>query len=175
MLTDKQERFCREYVVDLNGKQAAIRTGYSEDTAENQASRLLSNVKVSEFIKKLQLEISDELGIKAVDVVRELWALGKYSVKDFVKEDNNIKQLSEMERQTLIPVVGIKVTERTTSGDWGSETVVTTDLKLSDKISALEKVGKHLGVFEKDNIQKKQSPLEIIIKGNVSDLKTKEE
>ena len=44
-LNPKQQRFVDEYLIDLNGKQAAIRAGYSEKTAEVQASRLLSNAK----------------------------------------------------------------------------------------------------------------------------------
>lgn len=54
MLTAKQLKFIEEYLIDLNGKQAAIRTGYSPKTAEVQASRLLSNAKVSEEIAKRQ-------------------------------------------------------------------------------------------------------------------------
>lgn len=154
MLNDKQERFCREYVIDLNATQAAIRAGYSEKTAGQQGEQHLKKLEIQNRIAELKADIGKRLEITADMVVSELWALGKYSIKDFVKDDNNIKQLSEMERETLIPVVGIKVTERTTSGEWGSETVVTTDLKLSDKISALEKVGKHIGIFEKDNRQK---------------------
>lgn len=50
MLTPKQEVFCKEYLVDFNGKQAAIRAGYSKKTAEVQASRLLSNAKVADFV-----------------------------------------------------------------------------------------------------------------------------
>ena len=45
-LSDKQLRFVMEYLTDSNGKQAAIRAGYSPKTAEVQASRLLSNAKV---------------------------------------------------------------------------------------------------------------------------------
>ena len=45
-LTPKQARFVEEYLIDLNGKQAAIRAGYSPGTAEVQASRLLRNAKV---------------------------------------------------------------------------------------------------------------------------------
>jgi phage terminase small subunit len=62
-LTEKQKRFADEYLVDLNAKQAAIRTGYSAKTAEQQASRLLSNVKVQEYIqnKQKKLEIKTEL------------------------------------------------------------------------------------------------------------------
>ena len=39
-LTDKQKRFCEEYLIDLNATQAAIRAGYSPKTAEQTASRL---------------------------------------------------------------------------------------------------------------------------------------
>lgn len=51
-LTDKQKRFCEEYLIDLNATQAAIRAGYSPKTAEQTASRLLRNVKVQEYIAK---------------------------------------------------------------------------------------------------------------------------
>jgi phage terminase small subunit len=53
ILTAQQSVFVSEYLVDRNGKQAAIRAGYSAKTAENQASRLLSNVKVQEAIDVL--------------------------------------------------------------------------------------------------------------------------
>ena len=45
-LTDKQEMFCKEYLIDLNATQAAIRAGYSKKTANEQAGRLLVNVSV---------------------------------------------------------------------------------------------------------------------------------
>ena len=53
-LTKKQEQFCREYLVDLNGKRAAIRAGYSEKTAEVQVSKLLGNVLVQKVIEELK-------------------------------------------------------------------------------------------------------------------------
>jgi phage terminase small subunit len=42
-LTDKQAAFCREYLIDLNGTQAAIRAGYSEKTAKDIAAENLQN------------------------------------------------------------------------------------------------------------------------------------
>lgn len=45
-LTDKQQRFVAEYLVDRNATQAAMRAGYSEKTAQQQGSRLLLNVMV---------------------------------------------------------------------------------------------------------------------------------
>ena len=53
-LTPRQERFCREFLVDLNGTKASVRAGYSEKTAYSQASRLLKNAKVAARIAELQ-------------------------------------------------------------------------------------------------------------------------
>jgi len=53
-LTDKQEQFCQEYLIDLNATQAAIRAGYSEKTANEQGARLLANVSIQARLKELQ-------------------------------------------------------------------------------------------------------------------------
>lgn len=44
-MTPKQEKFCVEFLVDLNGTQAAIRAGYSEKTAYSQGQRLFKSMK----------------------------------------------------------------------------------------------------------------------------------
>ena len=49
-LTEKQQRFVEEYLIDLNATQAAIRAGYSAKTADQQGSRMLANVKVQQAI-----------------------------------------------------------------------------------------------------------------------------
>ncbi|MGE9266402.1 terminase small subunit, partial [Escherichia coli] len=49
-LSEKQRRFVAEYLIDLNGTQAAIRAGYSAKTAQEQSSRLLSNVMIAHAI-----------------------------------------------------------------------------------------------------------------------------
>ncbi len=64
-LTDKQQAFCEEYIVDLNGTQAAIRAGYSEDTARQQSSRLLTNVNVGQYIVELKAKRIERLNIDA--------------------------------------------------------------------------------------------------------------
>lgn len=60
-LNDKQKKFIEEYLVLGNIKHSAIRAGYSEKTAQVQGSRLLSNVKVQEYLKFRQDEIREEL------------------------------------------------------------------------------------------------------------------
>jgi len=70
-LNEKQRLFCDEYLKDRNGKQAAIRAGYSPKTAESQASRLLSNAKVSVYLAEQTAKRSEKLQIDAEWVLRE--------------------------------------------------------------------------------------------------------
>lgn len=53
-MTDKQERFCEEYMIDLNATQAAIRAGYSPKTANEQGSQLLAKLSIQNRIAQLQ-------------------------------------------------------------------------------------------------------------------------
>jgi len=74
-LNVKQNRFVDEYLIDLNGKQAAIRAGYSEKTAEVQASRLLSNAKVEAAIKLKMDERSERTEITQDMVLSRYWMI----------------------------------------------------------------------------------------------------
>lgn len=71
-LTSRQELFCREYIIDYNGKQAAARAGYSEKSAETQAARLLRNDKVLSRVRELQAEQVKRLSISADWVILKL-------------------------------------------------------------------------------------------------------
>ncbi len=70
--TPKQERFCREYVVDMNATQAASRAGYSPRTANEQGARLLANASVKSRIAELQAEVAERLNITVDDVIAML-------------------------------------------------------------------------------------------------------
>lgn len=82
-LTDKQQRFADEYLIDLNATQAAIRAGYSVKTATEQAARLLTNVKVQEYIQKRQNKLQANTGITQEKVLAELAAIGFSVSTDF--------------------------------------------------------------------------------------------
>ena len=70
-MTPKQQAFVNEYRIDLNGTQAAIRAGYSEATAAEQASRLLNNVKVAVAVADAKAKRAEECGIDAAWVLKE--------------------------------------------------------------------------------------------------------
>ena len=85
-LTDKQAAFVREYLVDLNATQAAIRAGYSERTANAQAGRLLANVGIREAIEQAQAKRARRVEIKAEDVLR-----GVIEVTTQARESGDLK------------------------------------------------------------------------------------
>lgn len=76
-LTPRQERFCLEYVVDMNGTQAAIRAGYSFDAAKEQACRLLTKANIKDYIATLKAQKEKELAVDASWVLRNLIDLFK--------------------------------------------------------------------------------------------------
>ena len=72
MLTPKQTQFLAEYLIDLNGRQAAIRAGYTPKTAEVQASRLLRNAKVRVALEDAMQARSKRTEVSADRVIGEL-------------------------------------------------------------------------------------------------------
>ena len=72
-LTEKQERFAQEYVVDCNATQAAIRAGYAPNAAQEQSSRLLSKAIVKARVRELQEKVAERTAKTAEDVIRGLW------------------------------------------------------------------------------------------------------
>ncbi len=71
-LTDKQRLFCHEYLKDLNGTQAAIRAGYSENTAQQIASENLLKPLVSEYLEKLKNEKFSKVNIEIDDILNDI-------------------------------------------------------------------------------------------------------
>lgn len=153
-LTAKQKRFCDEYLIDMNGTQAAIRAGYSEKTANEQAAQLLAKLSVSEYISERREKLSKKLEITQERVLEELARIGFSNIKDFVNGGNNVLELKHIEEAKTAAVAAVK----TRLGDDGS---VNTEIKLHDKVSALEKLARHLGLFEKDNSQQRPEALSL--------------
>lgn len=72
-LTDKQKRFVREWLVDMNGTRAALRAGYSEKSAAQTASRLMKDPAVKDYRNRLLKEQFDALGVTEHSLAMEVW------------------------------------------------------------------------------------------------------
>lgn len=148
-LTPKQARFCQEYVIDLNGKQAAIRAGYSEHSAEMQASRLLSYAKVAARVGEMQAEIANRNRATANRVIQELQSIAFANHLDYVRlvEGEPAVDLSKMTREQAAAIKDITVEDYRDGRGEESRDVRRVRLSLYDKHPALVNLGKHLGMF----------------------------
>jgi len=141
-LTEKQQRFVDEYLIDLNATQAAIRAGYSIKYADREGHKLVENSRVSEAIEKALAERSRRTGINQDRVVQELAKIAFVKITDVVNDDCEI--LSDVDEADLAAIESMKVkTIPTKNGEIGVER----EIKLSSKLKALELLGKHLGMW----------------------------
>ena len=109
MLTPKQQRFVEEYLVDLNGKQAAIRCGYKPSRAERTACELLADRKVSEAVHIMKSQRSSRTEITADWVLKTLAEEKRADLADLFDDDGSLKPVKDWPmvwRQGL--VVGVE-------------------------------------------------------------------
>lgn len=118
-MTKKQKRFCDEYLKDLNGAQAAIRAGYSEETARITASKLLTNTNIETYIENQLAELHSKNTADAQEVMEFLTSTLR----------------GEITEQTLKMA--------------GNGTQEITDIGISakDRLKAAELLGKRYGLF----------------------------
>ncbi|HCR0925074.1 TPA: terminase small subunit [Klebsiella aerogenes] len=140
-LTDKQEMFCREYLVDLNATQAAIRAGYSDKTAQEQSSRLLSNVMVQDRISVLKSERNEQVGVDAAYVLRRLTEIDQMDVLDVLLANGELKPVKDWPKVWRTTLSGMDVTEIA-----GDSAGLLKKIKWPDKVKNLELLGKHIDV-----------------------------
>lgn len=144
-MTEKQKKFADEYLIDLNATRAykaAYKSVKNDNSAMAGASRMLRNVKVAAYIEEKMAERSERTEIKQDDVVKELAKIGFAQITDYVEVQNIngfekviIKPTDEIEKEKIGAIAGIK------EGRNGIE------IKMNDKVKALELLGKHLGMF----------------------------
>lgn len=153
-VTAKEELFCQKYIKYLNKSKAALLAGYSKRSAKEIGYELLTKPHIQARVAEIREEIKDELGIDDHSVLAELASLSFWNIKDYVGADNAIKDLSKMPKNRLKPIVGIKTRITKTKYKEVTTEEVTTEIKMADKRGALIDLGRHLGIFEKDNKQK---------------------
>lgn len=140
-LNDKQEMFCREYLVDLNATQAAIRAGYSDKTARSQANRMLTNVDIEKRIQELKSERGERLEIDADYVLKRLVEIDQMDVADILLSNGEIKSIKDWPKVWRITLSGIDVTEMA-----GDAAGLLKKIKWPDKVKNLELLGKHVSI-----------------------------
>lgn len=143
-LTDKQQRFVEEYLVDLNATQAAIRAGYSAKGATVRGAELLANRKVADAIFQAKKSRSDRTKIDADWVLSRLADEAEADVSDLYDEDGTLRPVKEWPaiwRKGLVS--GLDIEEIKVGGKIVAQVK---KLKLSDRLKRIELIGKHVDV-----------------------------
>ena len=179
-LNDKQKQICKEYLVDLNATQAAIRARYAEKTAYSQGQRLLKNVEAQEYIRELMQKREQRTEITADKVLEEYAKLGFSDITDYLqvvterilvghdKETgepiSDISQFVLMKDTKDIPPEKLAAISEVKQHKDGS-----ISFKLHDKRGALDSIAKHLGMFvEKKEITGKDGgPITVNFEGEL--------
>lgn len=142
-LTDKQDRFVEEYLVDLNATQAAIRAGYSEKTAKEMAHENLTKPHIRNAISEKRKALSEKTGVTAERVINELALVAFANMHDYMDIDE--KGLPVIDWATLTRKQAAAMSEVTT--EVTASGAQKTKFKLHSKMNALDLLGKHFGLF----------------------------
>lgn len=156
-LTAKQQRFVEEYLIDLNATQAAIRVGYSKKTADQQASRLLTNVKVREYLTQRQADRANRTEITQDMVLKELAKIGFSDIRKIVRWGETQVRMVDGEDdgpEDMVPYHGLALIDSAEVDDSTAAAIAEVSqsrdglkVKLHDKKGALVDIGRHLGMF----------------------------
>ena len=139
-MTAKQQRFCDEYLIDLNATQAAIRAGYSEKTARNIASENLAKPNIKEYIEKRMAEKEAELIADQNEVMKYLTSVMRREMKESVV----VTLQNKTEKWVADEETG-KLKKQTITEE--SPAVVDIPARLSDANKAAELLGKAYGIY----------------------------
>lgn len=149
-LTAKQEAFVREYLVDLNATQAAIRAGYSANMAGRIGHQLLEKTRVADAIATAQQERIQRTEVSADNVIRELAVLGFSDIRHYVIDDQgHVSLVPRAPDEAMRAVSSLKRKVRqTTDKDGKTTTEYETELRLWNKPDALKMLGQHTGALK---------------------------
>ncbi len=147
-LTPQRERFCQEFLVDLNGSAAAVRAKYSARSAKEQACELLKEPAVAARVQELMDERAVRLEIKVDEVITRLDVIGDLDIGECFDERGKFKPIQEIPAHVRRCIKSIKVFEEFEG--FGKDRVQVGEVReitFWDKIKANELIGKHRKLF----------------------------
>lgn len=149
-LTEKHIRFSQEYIIDLNGRQAAIRAGYSETSAISTASELLTYPNIQNYIQQLLEERANRTQVTADKIVSELYHLLTFDVGEIFDDNGAFKNIHTIPKELRKAISSIEVYEEYDSKGRGIKRELigyTKKIKFWDKIKVIEVLAKYLGLI----------------------------
>lgn len=159
-LTPQQQRFVEEYLVDLNATQAAIRAGYSAETANQQGPRLLVNVGIGKAVADAMAQRSVRTRVTADRVLTELARIGLADIRSVVAWRANTAETGKEDEDGVPETRAFNEVELIGSADIDHDAAAAVaeisqgkdgalKIKMHNKVAALQEIGRHLGIAQK--------------------------
>ncbi len=162
-LTARQQAFVDEFLIDLNGSQALSRAGYHRQKNGSGSTRLLGIPAVAAAIEEALAARSARMQVAADRVVLELARVGFSDLRRVFTPDGKLRDLTSLDDDTAAAIASIKVvTRRRTEPGHPADVDYVTEVKFWDKNAALEKLGRHLGMFREQ--------IDVEVHGDLADM-----
>lgn len=142
----KHERFVAEYLIDLNGKQAAIRSGYSPRCAEVQACRLLRNAQVAEAVAVGKARQLDAAELSAITTLRAIQHQVVGDIRTLFDEHGKLRPITSLSFGEAALIAGFEVIVKNAEAGDGHTDIVH-KVKLKDQARFVEMAAKHFGLL----------------------------
>lgn len=151
-MLDQHIRFADKYFETLNASESARYAGFSEETAKQEGWRLLQRDDVQQYLEKLRAELQEKTGVTQQRVLNEIAKIAFSDIRNYYTDDDALKPITDLDDNEAAALSSVKILEEKLPG---TQIVVgvNKEIKLYDKLSGLEKLARHLGLFEKDNQQ----------------------
>jgi phage terminase small subunit len=149
-MNPRYQRFVEEYLIDLNATRA-YRAAYpkaKQSTADTNGPKLLGNAQVSEAIKMAQAEHAAKMKVSAERVLRELARVAFADHRKLYHQNGRLKAPHEFDDDTAATIASLQV-EEGHNRDSGATTIRTSKVRQLSKVDALNSLGRHLGMFDK--------------------------
>lgn len=155
VLTDaRHELFCLERVSGRSIISAFEAAGFARDTGN--ATRLNAEPHIQERIAELKAAAAERVEITQARVLAELAKVGFSDIRKLFTDTGALKRVEELDDDTAAFISSIKVVTRKVPGGDDGEVEHTAEIKQWDKLSALEKIGKHIGMFKEPQAEPPQ-------------------
>lgn len=160
-LTERQLRFVAEYLIDFNGSKAAERAGYAELSARKIACELLKHPEISRRINehrdKVRKALHERVELNTQHTLQTIAAVQDFDPADMVHPDGTPKNIREMPHSARMALAGFKVTTQWVGKGENRRKVVTTEVKLANRLQAADMAAKVAGAYKADNEQRRST------------------
>lgn len=144
-LTPKQKMFCDEYLTDRNATAAALRAGYSRDTALNGYLMTLPKIKL--YLQQQMDSITQEVQVSHAQVLRELCKIAFGNMSNYFAADGSMKPMDALTEDDKAALWNVNVSD--------TENGAVTKIKMYNKLAALEKIAKHINFYKPQTAEPK--------------------